>query len=97
MDSVCYTVVTCSFSPLRLLMGLDTKRVDVYYNDGIFLACEDYGRIFDESFPVCALFFLFFFSALVEISSHAPVSLFRLGSAHSQWLREPRRLRTSVP
>ena len=24
---------------------------------GFFLACEDFGRMFDNSFPVCAFFF----------------------------------------
>ena len=26
---------------------------------GIFLACEDFGRMFDNSFPACVSFFLF--------------------------------------
>ena len=28
---------------------------------GFFLVCEDFGRMFDNSFPACAFFFLFFF------------------------------------
>ena len=27
---------------------------------GSFLACEDFGRMFDQSFPACAFFFFFF-------------------------------------
>ena len=26
---------------------------------GFLLACEDFGRMFDNSFPACAFFFLF--------------------------------------
>ena len=29
--------------------------------DGSFLACEDFGRMFDHSFLGCAFFFLYFF------------------------------------
>ena len=28
-------------------------------SDGVFLACEDLGRMFDNSFPACAFFFFF--------------------------------------
>ena len=28
---------------------------------GLFLACEDFGRMFDHSFPACAFFSLSFF------------------------------------
>ena len=34
---------------------------------GLFLACEDFGRMFDSSFPACTFFWLLF---KVEISSH---------------------------
>ena len=27
---------------------------------GFFLACEDFARMFDNSFPACAFFFFFF-------------------------------------
>ena len=30
-------------------------------NDGLFLACEDFGRMFNHSFPVYAFIFTFFF------------------------------------
>ena len=44
-----------------------------------FLACEDFGRIFDHSFPDCAIFFFF----EVEISSSTLIQLFMPGSVHS--------------
>ena len=28
---------------------------------GFFLACEDFGRMFDDSFPACDFFFFLFF------------------------------------
>ena len=40
---------------------------------GFFIACEDFARIFDNSFPACAFFFFF----LVEISSRILIPLFR--------------------
>ena len=33
---------------------------------GFFLACEDFGGMFDHSLPACAFFFFFY----VEIRSH---------------------------
>ena len=47
---------------------------------GFFLACEDLGRMFDNLFPACAVFLLFFFK--VEISSRTLIPLFRPGSVH---------------
>ena len=44
---------------------------------GFFLACEDFGRMFD--FPACTFFFFF----EVEISSHTLIPLFMPGSVHS--------------
>ena len=44
---------------------------------GFFLACEDFGRMFDNSFPACAFFFK------VEISSRKLMPRFRPGSVHS--------------
>ena len=41
---------------------------------GFFLACEDFGRMFDHSFLVCAYFF-----SKVEISSRTLIPLFRPG------------------
>ena len=47
---------------------------------GFFLACENFGRMFDNSFPACAFFFFFF---KVEIRSHALIPLLMPGSVHS--------------
>ena len=47
--------------------------------DGFFFACEDFGSMFDDSFPACAFFFFF----LVEITSRTLVPLFRPRSVHS--------------
>ena len=41
-----------------------------------FIACEDFGRMFDYSFPACASFFFFFFNE-AEISSRMLIALFR--------------------
>ena len=46
---------------------------------GFFLACKDFGRMFDNSFPACAFFFFF----KVEISSRELIPLFRPGLVHS--------------
>ena len=50
-----------------------------YTCGGFFLACEDFGRMFDHSFPACA----FFFGVEVEISSRTLIPLFTSGSVHS--------------
>ena len=50
--------------------------------DGLFLACEDLGRMFDCSFPACALFFSFFFFE-VEISLSTLIPLSMPGTVHS--------------
>ena len=49
---------------------------------GFFYACEDFGRMFDHSFPACTFFFVLF---LKWRSAHALVliPLFRPGSVHS--------------
>ena len=47
---------------------------------GVFLACEDFGRTFDQSFPASTFLFLFF---EVEISSRTLLPLLRPGSVHS--------------
>ena len=44
-----------------------------------FLACEDLGRMFDDSFPTCAVFGVF----EVEFSSCTLIPLFMTGSVHS--------------
>ena len=53
-----------------------------------FLACEDLGRMFDNSFSACAFSFILFyficlFILLMEISSCTLIPLFRPGSVHS--------------
>ena len=45
---------------------------------GFFLACEDYGRMFDKSFPACGWFVF-----LVEISLRTLIPLFTPGLVHS--------------
>ena len=54
---------------------------------GVFLKCEDFGRMFDSSFPACAFFSFtrsfFFFGGGVEISSRILIPVFRPGSVHS--------------
>ena len=51
---------------------------------GFFLACEDFGRMFDKSFSACASFFFFsFFFFLLQMSPRTLIPLFRLGSVHS--------------
>ena len=54
---------------------------------GVFLKCEDFGRMFDSSFPACAVFSFsrsfFFFGGGVEISSRILIPVFRPGSVHS--------------
>ena len=47
-----------------------------------FLASEDYGRMFDNSFSACA-FFVLFFVFEVEISTRTLIPLFRPGSVPS--------------
>ena len=62
-----------------------------------FFACKDFGRMFDHSFPTCAVFFRVFcwFFFLVEISSHTFFILYAMVSP--QWLIELRRLWPNVP
>ena len=45
---------------------------------GFFLVCEDFGRMFDNSYPACGFFFF-----KVEISSPTLFPLFMPGSVHS--------------
>ena len=48
---------------------------------GFFLLPENFGRIFNNSFPTCAFLFFLFFK--VEISLYTLIPLFRPGSVHS--------------
>ena len=52
---------------------------------GFFLACEDFGRMFDHSFPVCAFFFPFFFSSEDQLMHTNSILYARIGP---QWLSE---------
>ena len=66
----------------RLKVDNDFREYLVYGGGGgFFLACEDFGRMFDNSFPACAVFLFFFYE--VEISSRTLIPLFRPGSVHS--------------
>ena len=54
------------------------------YGCGFFLACEDFGKMFEHLFPACGFFlvcFVCFFE--VEISSRTLIPIFRSGSVHS--------------
>ena len=44
-----------------------------------FLACKDFGRTFNPSFPICGVWLLFF----MEISSRTQIPFFMPGSVHS--------------
>ena len=59
-----------------------TFSVALNIGDGgsFFLACENFGRMFDNSFADCAFFF---FLLKVEISSRTLIPLFMPGSVHS--------------
>ena len=52
---------------------------------GFSLACEDFERMFDNSFPACAIFVVVVVVCLfqVEISLRTLIPLFRPGSGHS--------------
>ena len=56
---------------------------------GFSLACEDFERMFDNSFPACAIFVVVVVVVVVvclfqvEISSRTLIPLFRPGSGHS--------------
>ena len=42
-----------------LLKGVCLEIIPSHGGGGFFLACEDLGRMFDNSFPVCVFFFFF--------------------------------------
>ena len=50
---------------------------------GFFLACEDFGKMFDESFSDCAVSFSFYLFNRWEKLAHNKSTLFRSGSVHS--------------
>lgn len=53
--------------------GMETQITDNRGGGGLFLACKDFRRMFDHSFPACASFFFFFF--VEEIRSHTLIPL----------------------
>ena len=66
---------------LNITLQAREKVLSVFYigedGGGLFLACKDFGRMFDNSFLACALFFK------VEINLRTLIPLFRPGSVHS--------------
>ena len=40
--------------------GMETQITDNRGGGGLFLACKDFRRMFDHSFPACASYFFFF-------------------------------------
>ena len=50
---------------------------------GFFLACEDFRRMFDHSFPAYPFFFFFWGVGVVDISSRTLIPLFMQRSVHS--------------
>ena len=74
---------------------LITSHLWIYKYTGFLLVWEDFGRMFDNSFPTCTFFVVVF---LVEISLRILMPLFRPGSVHNrQWLSELKWLWPSVP
>ena len=75
----------------ELERGVYTRAEDVGWPtlifDGIFLACDGFGTMFDNSLPTCApppLFVVvFLLFCKVEISFRTLIPLFRPGSVHS--------------
>ena len=67
---------------MRVNIMLSTRHSTSGGGAGFFLACKDFGRMFDHSFPAYAILFSFFFSE-VEISICTPIPLFMPGSVHS--------------
>ena len=61
---------------------LDQEDMWTMFSSGVFfLACNDFGRMLDSSFPTWAFFWYFF--SKVEISLPTLISLLRPGSVHS--------------
>ena len=50
---------------------------------GFFLACEDFGRMFNHSIPACAFLCVFLFVFEVVINSRSLIPLIMPGSVHS--------------
>ena len=47
----------------------------------VFLTCEDFGRMSDDSFPACAFFLFFFFKVEISVCTLNP--LLMPGIVHS--------------
>ena len=60
------------------MLKSEMESVSSFRNAGFFLACEDFRRMFDHSFPTCAFFFF-----KVEISLYTLISLSTPGLVHS--------------
>ena len=70
----------CLWCVLRLFLPCADSCICGLWVGGFFLACEDFGRMFDKFIPRLHFFFFFF---EVEISSQTLVPLLRPGSVHS--------------
>ena len=69
--------------------------VDKTYDDDAFFVpvCEEFGKMFDHSFPACAFLFCF---VKLEVSLRTLIPLFD-ARISPQWLSELRRLWPNVP
>ena len=74
----CRHLSSTSFQQLSCV-GFRTVDTDTAEGSGFFLACQDFGTMFDHSFPACTFFVCF----EMEISSCTPVPLFMPESVHS--------------
>ena len=78
----CLSVLDKSYKQLTNNTNVNLDKTTMLISGCFFLACEDFGTMFDYSFPSCAFFFFFFFFNKVEISSRTLIPLFRPGSVH---------------
>ena len=93
---LCAFLFKTSHTTCVILAVGEAFQIIVCFCSCFFLACEDFGRMFDHSFPACPLPPPFFFFFEVEISLRTLIPLFyaRIGP---QWLSELRRLWPNVP
>ena len=94
----CHTVSLVSFLLLKACHGASVIGGGGGCGD-FFLACEDFGGVFDHSFPACACFLWFLLLLLlflVEISSRILIPLF-YARISPQWLIKLRRLWPKAP
>ena len=59
------------------IVSMDEIKTELRWSGGFFLACEDFARMFDNSFPASAFFFK------VKIRSRTLILLLSPGSVHS--------------